>query len=193
MSNLYTRTGDKGSSKLYNGEKRSKMDPIFNALGKLDELCVLLGRVRFVIDQYIIIEFNGHIIQIQKWLYSLMASIATPRQNSSDKKCIETHFDQSAVNELEEWIDQLQSKLPKITGFIIPYGYPCSHSINMARITCRQAELILVSIKENGEILEDSILPFINRLSSYLYACMVITLQRESDKNIQFFVNPNKK
>ena len=43
---VYTRTGDGGSSMLYNGERRSKDDYTFEALGAVDELNANLGVAR---------------------------------------------------------------------------------------------------------------------------------------------------
>ena len=56
-------------------------------------------------------------------LQDIGSNIATPRSTTeSEFKLKKTQFDPngSLVQELEEWIDEFDSKLPKLTNFILP-------------------------------------------------------------------------
>lgn len=118
-STLYTRTGDKGTTSLYSGERRPKSDPIFECLGHQDELNAILG----IACEYCKTTDNGledMVMEIQSRLFDLGAAIATPIETSSNEKRAYTKFSAEHTAVLEEWIDELDARLPPITNFVIP-------------------------------------------------------------------------
>jgi cob(I)alamin adenosyltransferase len=136
-SNLYTKTGDAGTSSLYNGERRPKNELVFDVLGHQDELNAVIGIAR----EHCALTQNGldeMLIEIQSRLFDLGAAVATPVQTSSNRKKAYTEFSQLHTATIESWIDQIDSTLPPIVNFVIPSGGMSSTHLNLARAVCRR-------------------------------------------------------
>lgn len=133
---IYTKTGDQGTSSLYNGERRPKTDALFEALGAVDELTSFLGIARSYCEASALALssrscaeaglLNGlreQIAKVQATLQDLNAHIATPRTHTaSNYKLDRTHFDSEGelTVELERWIDACDAQLPPLKVFILP-------------------------------------------------------------------------
>mmetsp|Transcript_798 Transcript_798/g.1190 ORF Transcript_798/g.1190 Transcript_798/m.1190 type:complete len:263 (-) Transcript_798:79-867(-) len=167
-SMIYTRTGDKGTSMLYSGERRSKNDVVFEAMGATDELNGVLGIAR----EYCIMSNNGldePLADIQSRLFDIGAVIATPRSSSSESKISKTPFSESHTRDLEQLIDHMDSALPPLTTFILPSGGLSSTHLHLARSICRRAERRVVALVSEGEI-ELEVQKYLNRLSDFLFS-----------------------
>ena len=175
-SQIYTRTGDKGKSSLYNGERRLKTDITFDVLGHQDELNAIIGIAR----EYCMISNNGlqdMLAEIQSRLFDLGAAVATPITSSEDKRQY-TEFPSYHTERLEQWIDELDSQLPPITNFVIPSGgFSCTH-LNHARTVCRRAERAAVQLIQADKV-DAEVGKYLNRLSDLLFVSGRIAASRE--------------
>uniref|UniRef100_A0A672PN00 Corrinoid adenosyltransferase MMAB n=1 Tax=Sinocyclocheilus grahami TaxID=75366 RepID=A0A672PN00_SINGR len=136
---IYTKTGDKGFSSTFTGERRPKEDHIFDALGTTDELSSAIGLAReFCIDRGQ--SFTDQLEKIQCVLQDVGSNIATPRSSARDSHIKKTKFSSQAVIELERWIDSFTEELPPLTNFILPSGGKSSAALHVARAACRRAE-----------------------------------------------------
>ena len=166
---VYTRTGDKGETSLYSGDRVAKNSPSIEAIGDLDELNANLGLVlSFIPDLSDLYPLKKQLIWIQHALFDAGAAVATPHTAKSEVKKQKTTFDSQAVSSLETWIDQLTEPLKPLTAFILPGGHPCASFLHQARTTCRRAERRVLCLIESEPQVKD-VLTYLNRLSDYLF------------------------
>ena len=79
----------------------------------------------------------------------LGSHVATPRSSEGDKnqaKVTKTEFLQDNIDELEKWIDNIDSDLPPLKNFILPSGGFAACQLHISRTVCRRAERELVPL-----------------------------------------------
>ncbi|XP_074527503.1 corrinoid adenosyltransferase MMAB [Halichoeres trimaculatus] len=164
---IYTKTGDKGFSSTFTGERRPKEDHIFEALGNTDELSSAIGLAReFCLDKGH--TFTYQLDKIQCILQDVGSNIATPQSSARESHIKRTKFTAQPIADLEIWIDKFTEELPPLTNFILPSGGKSSAALHLARTVCRRAERSVAPIVRSGEA-DPDVAKFLNRLSDYLF------------------------
>lgn len=190
---VYTKTGDKGTSQLFSGERRPKNDAVFQALGDTDELNAQIG---VAVEQARVAgnaELPPRLEQIQSRLFDLGACVATPLTSASESKQRRTGlFDEQNVAQLEAWIDEMDEQLPPLKCFILPSGGGlASTHLHVARAVCRRAERSVVPLVAAGDV--DGVAQrYLNRLSDFLFVSARFAALREGKEETKW-VNQNIK
>eukprot|EP00938_MAST-03A_sp_MAST-3A-sp1_P002360 g2360.t1 len=179
---LYTRTGDKGTSSLYNLERRPKDDPVFAALGDTDELNSAIGIAREYCDENTLQE---RLAVVQSRLLDIGSAVATPPAKSKDNKLERVKFDESHIELLEGWIDEMDNAVPPLRNFILPSGGLCATHLHLARSVCRRAERRCVALTSTDAV-QSSVTRYMNRLSDFLFAAARYAAVREGREEVAY-------
>lgn len=186
---IYTRTGDGGSSSLFNGERRSKSDLVFEALGNSDELNAAIGLARAhcetatssgaFIQSAVLQQMLPQLDTVQSRLLDIGSAIATPASTSSEKQLERARFgdDGESVLALEEWMDEMDKELPPLRNFILPSGGPAASALHLARAVCRRTERSVTPLVVAEEC-EPAAGIYLNRLSDYLFVAARFAAQQ---------------
>ena len=159
-SNLYTRTGDMGTTSLVDGSRTNKDTLRVDTYGDVDELSSSLGMVAS--EKACPEEIKGEIEHVQHLLFEIGAYIATPAPCQPVKNL------SSETEKLEGWIDSLDERVPKMRSFILPGGSEAASRCHVARTVCRRAERKITALSRESEV-DPEVIGFINRLSDYLF------------------------
>ena len=159
-SNVYTKTGDKGTTSLIGGSRVTKNHIRLNAYGTVDELNSFLGMLR---SQLTDDEANNQILKIQRDLFRVGGALASEDEDFA-KSCLED----TDIEWVEQQIDAIDQELPPLKHFVIPSGYFPAAICHVCRTVCRRSERAIYDLSEK-EYVPDNILKYINRLSDYLF------------------------
>ncbi len=170
---IYTKKGDTGTTQLIGGTRIPKNSLRIESYGTIDELNSFLGLIR---DQSINKKYIDQLIETQDRLFTLGALLAVDTEKSK-RQLPQIHKED--ITNLEKWIDEMQTELDPMTNFILPGGHTTVSYTHIARSICRRSERIINELNAT-EIIPQIILPYINRLSDYLFV-----LSRKLSKDLK--------
>ena len=163
MANIYTKTGDKGTTGLYGGSRTDKDALNVDVYGTIDEAISNLGVAYSLTKSPDIREYIHH---IQQRMFMAGAEFA------SDEKGMEMLKDKISdedITYLEKIIDESTRVNGRMREFVIPGVNPSSASLHVARTVVRRAERRITTLAKEKPIREE-LRKYINRLSDACYA-----------------------
>lgn len=164
---IYTRGGDHGETTLFGGVRVLKTDPRVEAYGAVDEFGAALG-LALALDTSGVIDREA-MGRVQEDLFVIGARLAAADPTKALEKGTIPALAPRRVEELEQWIDELDEELPALDAFILAGGCPAGAQLHAARTICRRAERAIVAVTPEQPELRDLVLPYMNRLSDLLF------------------------
>ncbi len=185
LNRIATTTGDDGSSALADGVRRSKGEMVFEVMGDIDELNVVLG----ICAKYLCATEENKIINwLQHKLFDFAGTIALgndelDQERANTGKLLITPTD---IRRLELWLAEYNKNLPPLAEFILPNGNLASINLHLARVVCRRAERNLCRLHEQKTV-QKELLIFINRLSDLLFVISRVVSQKDKSNTSKVF------
>ncbi|MBO0454773.1 cob(I)yrinic acid a,c-diamide adenosyltransferase [Candidatus Enterococcus murrayae] len=176
---IYTKTGDKGTTSLFDGTRVKKSDLRVDTYGTFDECCAQVSVAQKLAEDP---ETIQHLEWVQQKLFRLNAEIATEK-DLLKLEAKSTLISAGDIQQMEEWIDQYTKRLPELHSFILPGQTLSAAQLHVARAICRRGERLLTDLSDSAEIRED-VRKFVNRLSDCLYIFARMEDHRGDEKKL---------
>ncbi|MBC7458187.1 MAG: cob(I)yrinic acid a,c-diamide adenosyltransferase [Bdellovibrionaceae bacterium] len=181
---IYTKVGDKGTTRLVDGSCVEKHNPRVEAYGSVDELNSYVGVVISELAKLEALHTQMSTLQkLQHHLFRVGSLVATNTDKDLNLFQSLPQIDESHIHFLEQNIDALTADLPILKNFILPSGHPAVASAHVARTLCRRAERRVSEIYQTHQETLQNVLVYLNRLSDYLFTlARYITLKTNSSE-----------
>lgn len=175
---VVTKTGDRGTTRMFSGETVAKHHPRLDTYGTADELVSALGLARSLCQTALVRE-RTH--AIQKMLFILGAELATPQPENAPFAV--TPIDATHVAALDAMVADMEARNALPRSFIVPGGSPGSAALDVARTVCRRLERLLVALHDAGDTANIVALQFVNRLSD---VCFLLARDEEAALGVAY-------
>jgi len=159
---IYTKNGDLGYTSFLSGKRILKSDLRIESYGAVDELNSWIGLLR---SQAVNKSREEELLEIQDRLFTIGSLLANDSENLKFKT---PQLNTTDIDYLEQKIDAMEARLPKLKNFILPGGNQSVSYGHIARTVCRRVERKVVSLTLDSKI-DDLVVKYLNRLSDYLF------------------------
>jgi len=151
---------------MYN-RRVSKCHPRVLAYGTVDELNAAIGLARANASEKFVRE---NLELIQKDLVALMGELATlPQDLERYIKDGYAVLTRTMTEKLEGLVKEIEAQKISFKGWATPGANVAAAALDVARTVCRRAERDVCALKESGQLANDEILIYLNRLSDLLW------------------------
>ena len=173
---IYTKTGDRGDTRLFDGTKTRKDDPRVETYGDVDELNSFIGAAAAWLNDSVLVAM---LADIQRDLFSVGAQLANPK--SAQETNERFRLDERRVGILESSIDAFETELPPLRQFILAGGCPAGALLHIARTVCRRAERRVVALAVQVPV-DEIVIRYLNRLSDFLFVLARLVNHRQGQQ-----------
>lgn len=164
---IVTKTGDKGTTALMYGRRVMKCHPRIEACGAVDELNSSLGFARATAGHDADKEY---LLSIQKELVNLMGELAVAAEDL--ERYVKDGYSPVTPEmtfRLETRIFELEAGHNFYSGWAMPGANVHSAALDTARSVCRRAERSVAALQQEGQLRNNEVLVYLNRLSDLLW------------------------
>jgi cob(I)alamin adenosyltransferase len=165
---IYTRKGDDGTTGLWYGGRVPKFHGRPEAYGSVDEAASALGMARAAAERGG--ELYDDILRVQGELFVAGAELATAPEAAGRLEPGVSQVTRGMVDRLEADIDRYMDRVELPPKFTIPGGTELSARLDVARAAVRRAERRVSALKAQGDLADETVLTYLNRLSDALFA-----------------------
>ncbi len=169
---ISTKTGDKGKTSLWSGERVHKNSLRVEAYGTVDELNSNIAEAKHLVKSE---RIKTIIVEIQNDLFRVAGALA------SVGDYIHPVTDED-VERITNYVHEFEKEV-ELTGFVIPGNTVQSAKLDVCRTIARRAERRMLSLAER-ETIPEPVKKYVNRLSDLLF--MLARFEEKIENKLEF-------
>lgn len=166
---VYTKTGDRGTTGLFNGTRIEKNACRIEAYGTTDELNSFVGFLREELretDAKTFTQIMASLERVQNELFDLGAELANPQAYLKPENL---GIKSETITLLEREIDLWTQTLPPLRQFVLAGGHKTNALAHVCRTICRRAERHVVTLHQQDSHQREEVIIYLNRLSDWFF------------------------